>query len=364
MQKLIYLLLVLFLIQPQGRAQVTIQDDDLKLISTEELFISPYVEIKYNGDELFFLDWDTGLHKITLDERSSYSSLNSRGRGPGEFEYVDNFHVNTSDQTIIILDSNLDRVSFYDLGNFQFIKSYLLPKIDNASDGSPFSPDAIWAVQGNGEVQYILEYTQSFTYSTVVEERRKKYMLYDSEFQILDSEFLLTKDDEDFIFQRYEDGGLSVSGKPFGREYLIDFTKKGEPITMWTGEPCFTMAATKYCIELEEVKIDSEVKDLLKKNDYTKDEIVKLDKTFPFTSTIILQVNKQTGESTVWLSRYTGIDHVQILEYSISQEKIINTYLVPKFLELKAIHDRTAVLITHELQAFVSDPSVYIVELK
>ena len=70
MQKLSYILLVLFLIQSKGNAQVTIQDDDLKPLSTEELFISSYVEIEYNGDELFFLDWDTGLHKITFGSSS------------------------------------------------------------------------------------------------------------------------------------------------------------------------------------------------------------------------------------------------------------------------------------------------------
>ena len=72
------------------------------------------------------------------DELNFYQNLNNRGRGPAiEFENLKDFLVNTSDQLlpILILDSNLDRVSFYDLGNFQFIKSYLLSKINNANDG-------------------------------------------------------------------------------------------------------------------------------------------------------------------------------------------------------------------------------------
>src|SRR5690554_3726837 len=286
MSKSIVLFVQLFFINiVAGQSILTIEDAQLDndLVNYQFGLIKDIV----TDDEgsLFILDSFQGILLFNKEGKKT-GEYNRKGRGPGDYETISDFLVDS--KTLLILDSNLFRISLFNKTDFSFLESYKLPML-NIGQGSKVSPNRIWSVSN----EYIIEYVEPFHRGNLVSERARQYILADSAFNILNDNLFRTKDVEMLIIEEGSD--FIVSMLPFARNELIDFSSNGVVYRSWTNEPCIyysyehekeqqiicfdSLEATQISNETMKELMDSEDSDLYKKT--------RLHETYPYFEEMI-----------------------------------------------------------------------------
>jgi hypothetical protein len=308
-----------------------------------------------DSENLLISDEDIGLISIDLNTSKKDKQLRIGGRGPGEFEFISDIHLGKHSKKLLLLDSELFRVSFYTGDSLLFLDSFILPNVTSTGEEAGlFSPSRIWEVSVDNNINYIVLYGQSFTINTEMDKRKKRLMLFDRSLNIIDEEFLELKADNDVV-QIKKGGGFMVAPKLYGVKNLIDFTSDGKAVQLWTEFPCLLIDNQKQCLKVDQIEVTKEDINYIEENSDT-DPIMAyydvtitslIDKTFPFFDDMQVYKSDDSNPDLIWLSRNKGVQELELIEYSLSSKKIIRTITVSGWLKLVAISDTTAYLIPH-----------------
>jgi hypothetical protein len=329
-------LIAIFLIQDTILAQYnTVELEKERInIDLEFTFIRTFDMIGSTNENLLVSDLMLGLNSVKLDSGTP-NPISKLGRGPGEYESLDDIYVSPITNEMLLLDTNLLRINFFSTESFDFVDSYSIPIPPNAQDGSGFSPYQIWDFMENDSIKYIIGYNQKFNANTQLENREKKFFLLDKNFNILDSNYLTLSADQDPYYAKEPSGDFVVGPRPFGKMSLVDFTTKGEPVMVGLDLPCIRYNKKEKCLDLEPIEISNEVIQLLKSNSYFEPEdLSQMEDVFPYFNEMYI-----TEDEYVWLSRYSNLEYTEVIQYSLSRREIKTVFLVPGFLKLLTVVD-------------------------
>jgi hypothetical protein len=246
-------------------------------------------------------------------------------------------------------------VSFYTGDSLLFLDSFILPNVTSTGEEAGlFSPREIWEVSIDNNINYLILYTQAFTMNTEMDKRKKRLVLFDRFFKVIDDEFLELKGDNNVV-QIKKGGGFMVAPKFFGIKNLIDFTSDGKVVQSWTEFPCMLVDNVEQCLKLDEIEVTDEDLSFIEENsnvhpimaDYDVGITSLIDKTFPFFDDMYVYKSDDSNPDFIWLSRNKGVQELELIEYSLSTKKVIRTITVSGWLKLVAISDSTAYLIPH-----------------
>ena len=356
--KVFIYVIAIFLLQNNLFAQfnfIDVKKEPIE-IDLEFTFITSLDFTHSANEQLLISDINLGLYLVSLDENISIP-ISGNGKGPGEYESLDDIYISTITNEMLLLDSDLSRISFFSSKNFDYVDSYSIITPKNAEDGSVFSPYRIWDFKENDSLKYIVGYTQSYNYNTQLKNRKKRYILFDEKFNVLDLNYLTLRADEDNYYIAEPSGGYSVGPRPFGRMSLVDFTTKGEAVMIGFDTPCIRYNKKENCLDFKPIEISEKVDQLLKSNSYFNAvDLSTMDDTFPYFNEMYI-----TEDEYVWLSRYSNLEYTEIVNYSLSRNEITSIYRVPGFLKLLTVVDNVLYMSTYP---YIMDiPQIYKVKI-
>ena len=92
----------------------------LKLEDKENALFGHITKLRVYQDRIFILDKRYALAVLIYDREGKHiKTLNSKGRGPGEYLYLSNMEIDYQNKHVIILDNFLSKIIFFDFdGNF------------------------------------------------------------------------------------------------------------------------------------------------------------------------------------------------------------------------------------------------------
>ncbi len=99
----------------------------LPLETTKENLIGKIDKILFFDDKIYVLDRDYRKDILIFDSQGKYiGKVGKYGRGAGEFVRMTDFNIDKESNQLVILDSNVHKLIFYDLSDGSFVKEYKL----------------------------------------------------------------------------------------------------------------------------------------------------------------------------------------------------------------------------------------------
>jgi len=193
---------------------------------------------------------DSWLRKILVfDEDGEFvREIGQIGRGPGDFENVNSIRINEG--RLYALDSNLQRVTSFDLDSGNVIDTYSLPGLDNlrGTTGVFLSDDVV-----------LLNYALPFQTGELHNERKGSFGLVN--FRKSETvEKLFSRIYHEALVITFQGGGFAAASRPYGKFYTVRPASDGSfywgypdsfNIEKWNGS---TLVQT-YSGEKEPVKV-------------------------------------------------------------------------------------------------------------
>lgn len=193
-----------------------ITEKDIRVYgSINRVEVDKYERVYINNDVIHVYD-STGTY---------VRSIGSEGRGPGEFQVINNYKVVNS--LLYVFDANLSRISIFNIENFKLIKEIRVPQVSGKIGLGEF------AVKEDGTLIIGLEKNE-YKSENKVTERFMYYHFLDSSGAMIEPAFTTTK--LTGYYTVTTEKGTSYPPIPFGRTTLFQLSKSNKMYFVWTGE--------------------------------------------------------------------------------------------------------------------------------
>jgi len=99
----------------------------IKLEKTKHSYIGKIVKLEFFNDNIFIQDKNS--QKLFVFDNKGYfvKAFNKQGKGPGEYEILEDFIIDTENKTLEIFDKQNNKIIIYNLYDFSYIKSFSIP---------------------------------------------------------------------------------------------------------------------------------------------------------------------------------------------------------------------------------------------
>lgn len=189
------------------------------------------IDVSKSGD-IYVSDWRTKNIRVFNTKGKLIDTIGREGRGPGEFTKIDGSGLNDNGK-LYAYDPTLIRVSVFDSGSSTntLLKTINIPKLENDTQHGSI-PRGILVFEQNGE--FLLKYITSFSPGTGKLDRKQRYVLFNTEGDIIKQPLLTLPANQKLVRDR--GGGISVRTMPFGRRSLLEVGPDDHIYTAWTEE--------------------------------------------------------------------------------------------------------------------------------